>query len=50
MLDDGLSKYDRHGSGTCTGHPCTGEPSSECGGYYAFSLYQSGDCGESIFV
>ena len=31
--------YDRHGAGTCD-DACEGDSSVNCGGYYAFTLYE----------
>lgn len=45
LLDEG-HRFDRHGTTSCTDHPCTGEASRDCGAYDAFSLYYRGTCGE----
>lgn len=37
--------YDRHGEGTCN-TPCAGDSSTLCGGDNAFSLFNTGTCGE----
>ena len=44
LLDEG-NRFDRHGATSCTGYPCTGEASRDCGAYDAFSLYYRGTCG-----
>eukprot|EP00752_Nemacystus_decipiens_P012284 g10890.t1 len=46
LLDEG-NRFDRHGTTSCTGHPCTGEASRDCGAFDAFSLYYRGTCGGS---
>ncbi|CAM9855150.1 unnamed protein product, partial [Scytosiphon promiscuus] len=45
LLDEG-NRFDRHGATSCTGYPCTGEASRDCGAYDAFSLYYRGTCEE----
>ncbi|CAM9334004.1 unnamed protein product, partial [Ectocarpus sp. 13 AM-2016] len=45
LLDDGQHRYDRHGPTSCSGYPCTGETSRDCGSFDAFSLYYRGTCG-----
>eukprot|EP00903_Cladosiphon_okamuranus_P014055 g13064.t1 len=43
LLDEG-NRFDRHGATFCTGYPCTGEASRDCGAFDAFSLYYRGTC------
>ncbi|CAM9474079.1 unnamed protein product, partial [Ectocarpus fasciculatus] len=45
LLDEG-HRFDRHGTTSCTDHPCTGEASRDCGAYDAFSLFYRGTCEE----
>ncbi|CAM9249348.1 unnamed protein product [Ectocarpus sp. 13 AM-2016] len=44
ILDDGPDKYDRHGAGVCNDFPCSGDPTRQCGGFDAFSLYERDTC------
>ncbi|CAN0154082.1 unnamed protein product, partial [Ectocarpus sp. 6 AP-2014] len=46
ILDDGPDKYDRHGAGVCNDFPCSGDPTRQCGGLVAFSLYERDTCGK----
>lgn len=43
--NDTNTAYDRHGDGVCNA-ACAGDSSMACGGDMAFSLYQTGSCGE----
>jgi len=45
LLDEGRHRYDRHGATACSGYPCSGEASRDCGAFDAFSLYYRGTCG-----
>lgn len=45
LLVAGPGRYDRHGTASCAGFPCSGDATQTCGGIYAFSLYYRGTCG-----
>ncbi|CAN0515706.1 unnamed protein product, partial [Ectocarpus sp. 12 AP-2014] len=44
LFDEGRHRYDRHGTTSCVGYPCTGDASRDCGAFDAFSLYYRGAC------
>ncbi|CAM9263459.1 unnamed protein product [Ectocarpus sp. 13 AM-2016] len=45
LQDEEPDRYDRHGIASCTGYPCTGDASRQCGGHNSFSLYYRDTCG-----